>query len=101
MRVFYAICLTSLAAFSIQARSQDTSQLRLVQTITLQHLREMQHDGLITVKRRPDELRAWPFVGAELVVANGFLAYDVQTFLNPVREGRCEPFGGHRKPRNE
>src|SRR5260370_3822404 len=47
MRMFYAICLTSLAAYAIQARSQDASPLRLVQTIPLPNVHgRMDHLGV-------------------------------------------------------
>jgi YVTN family beta-propeller protein len=47
MRKFYAICLTSFAAFAIQARSQDTSPLRLVQTIPMPGVQgRMDHLGV-------------------------------------------------------
>jgi hypothetical protein len=47
MRTICAICVTSLTAFAIQARSQDTSPLRLVQTILMPGVQgRMDHLGV-------------------------------------------------------
>jgi hypothetical protein len=47
MRKLYAICLTTFAAFAIQARSQEAAPLRLVQTIPLPGVRgRMDHLGV-------------------------------------------------------
>src|SRR5579864_7928220 len=53
MRYLYSICLISFAAFAIQARSQETAPLRLVQSIPMPGVQgRMDHLGVDVKGRR-------------------------------------------------